>query len=249
MSYFKALQNNENCVIYSIGIQEHKDLKNYYNIDLSLNNFNLIDQLKLIPKPDIIIASPPCESWSRADCSLAIWKDISKTSWELNNYEFYKTVETTKNKKRDFYSKEQKRVLGESTAGATAYIINVFQPKVWIIENPFQSFIWKFLKFHHNLNGIKNNTYYSSYNKEFSVKPTCFYSNINLNLKNKRKPGNAEHYSKGSYYQRSMIPKELIKDLFLNVFVQLKKISVLSKEYTKNYISNSLEKDQISLFD
>ncbi|ADV34578.1 hypothetical protein [Mycoplasmopsis fermentans] len=99
------------------------------------------------------------------------------------------------------------------------------------------------------MNGIKNNTYYSSYNKEFSVKPTCFYSNINLNLKNKRKPGNAEHYSKGSYYQRSMIPKELIKDLFLNVFVQLKKISVLSKEYTKNYISNSLEKDQISLFD
>ncbi|WP_259637532.1 hypothetical protein [Mycoplasmopsis fermentans] len=68
-------------------------------------------------------------------------------------------------------------------------------------------------------------------------------------MKNKRKPGNAEHYSKGSYYQRSMIPKELIKDLFLNVFVQLKKISVLSKEYTKNYISNSLEKDQISLFD
>ncbi|WP_259637531.1 DNA cytosine methyltransferase [Mycoplasmopsis fermentans] len=108
MSYFKALQNNENCVIYSIGIQEHKDLKNYYNIDFSLNNVNLINQLKLIPKPDIIIASPPCESWSRADCSLAIWKDISEASWKLNNYEFYKTVETKKTKSEIFTLKNKK---------------------------------------------------------------------------------------------------------------------------------------------
>jgi hypothetical protein len=34
----------------------------YHRIDLSLCNFNLINDLRKLPKPDIIMASPPCES-------------------------------------------------------------------------------------------------------------------------------------------------------------------------------------------
>ena len=34
----------------------------YRKIDLSLNNFNLFKDLNKLPKPDIILASPPCES-------------------------------------------------------------------------------------------------------------------------------------------------------------------------------------------
>jgi hypothetical protein len=52
--------------IHSIGINDvyfKKSLNYFYHkIDLSLNNYNLINQLKKLPKPAIILASPPCES-------------------------------------------------------------------------------------------------------------------------------------------------------------------------------------------
>lgn len=189
MSYYNALKDDPELEVHSIGIKEHADLPNYHKIDLRLSNFELIKQLKKLPKPDVILASPPCESWSRADCSLAIWKDISETSWELNNYEFYKTVETTKNKKRNFYQKEQDRVIGEDTIGAVALIVRTFEPWVFVIENPEQSRAWKFLKYHHDFHGHKNKTYYSNYDETFSLKPTIFYSNIILKLQRERMRG------------------------------------------------------------
>ena len=58
-----------------------------------------------------------------------------------------------------------------------------------------------------------NDTYYSSYDKNFSLKPTIFKSNIELNLKKERIKGNKNHMAKGSYGKRSSIPELLIKDL------------------------------------
>jgi hypothetical protein len=53
--------------INDIDVQNPKsgfDFKKYFyhKIDLSIINFNLISLLEKIPKPDIILASPPCES-------------------------------------------------------------------------------------------------------------------------------------------------------------------------------------------
>ncbi|MDD1359831.1 hypothetical protein PT305_00480 [Metamycoplasma hyosynoviae] len=72
-SYKKAIaqinnSNNSKIEVHSIGINdvkfEESNLYFYHRIDLSLMNFNLIKDLSSLPKPDIILASPPCESWS-----------------------------------------------------------------------------------------------------------------------------------------------------------------------------------------
>lgn len=58
-SYFP----NEKINVYSIGINDvtfPKSEKYFYKrIDLSLNNFNLFNELKKLPKPNIILSSPP----------------------------------------------------------------------------------------------------------------------------------------------------------------------------------------------
>ncbi|UUD34834.1 hypothetical protein NPA07_03355 [Mycoplasmopsis caviae] len=110
--------------------------------------------------------------------------------------------------------KEINRVIGESTAGATKLIIDYFKPDVWVIENPYQSHIWKFLINHHGLDGILNSTYYSNYDQSYSLKPTKFFSNITLNLlRNSSIRGNSKYYTYGNYNQRSNIPTKLILDI------------------------------------
>lgn len=58
MSYNEALKDYEWVQNYSVGILEHKEVKNYYKIDLSVFNDKLIKELSKLPKPDVIIASP-----------------------------------------------------------------------------------------------------------------------------------------------------------------------------------------------
>jgi len=58
-----------------------------------------------------------------------------------------------------------------------------------------------------------NKTYYSSYDKSFSTKPTIFASNEKLNLKTKKLKGNNDHMALGSYDKRSAIPQNLIKKI------------------------------------
>lgn len=208
--------------VYSVGINdvvfEDSNLYFYKKIDLSLNNFSLISQLKQLPKPDIILASPPCESWSGADCNGKMFRSIDvHGNWVVKNKSFYDDYNKTCHpvKRRYFYQKEQGRIIGESTIGATITIIEHFKPKVWVIENPQTSKTWEFQKYHWNFNnGYMNLAYYSSYNENFSKKPTYFKSNLKLDLKtNKTGKSNKDHMAKGSYKKRSSIPNELIQDL------------------------------------
>lgn len=60
-----------NIEIYSIGIDIEN--KNHHFINLNLADYGrlfgdntLFNTLDKLPKPDLIIASPPCESWSNA---------------------------------------------------------------------------------------------------------------------------------------------------------------------------------------
>lgn len=203
--------------VHSIGINdisfsEKKDYF-YHRIDLSLNNFNLIKNLSVLPKPTIILASPPCESWSGADCGGKMFRSISEDGkWVVMNKKYYDDYNIAAHpvKKRSFLQKEKGRILGESTIGATIEIINHFKPQIWIIENPQTSKTWEFQKNHWDFYGIENLTYYSAYNKEFSPKPTIFKSNAKFELSKKRVKGNKDHMSRGSYSIRSSIPVELI---------------------------------------
>ena len=164
------------------------------------------------------MASPPCESWSGADCSGKMFRSIDdKGNWVVKNNAYYEKYNKKANpvKRRNFIQKETSRLLGEATVGATIKIIQHFNPKIWVIENPQTSKTWEFQKHHWNFDkGFhKNLTYYSSYDNNFSPKPTIFKSNIKLNLLNKKLPGNNNHMARGSYSQRSSIPSELIKNI------------------------------------
>lgn len=225
-SYYKSIKkffNNYNLEVHSIGINNLKSPKSnkyfYHRIDLSLNNINLIKELKKISdKPNIILASPPCESWSGADCNGRMTRKIDKDgNWIVKNKFFYDN-EYNQNchpvKRRYFINKERTRLIGESTIGATIEIIQTFKPDIWIIENPATSKIWEFQENHWDFHGFKNKTYYSSYDENFSLKPTIFKSNMKLNLKDKtKKNSNKNHMALGNYSKRSSIPKELIKDI------------------------------------
>jgi len=68
-SYKKAIEKffNNEFIVYCFGINKRpfKDKQNYKYIELNLSITNIdkiLSELNKLPKPDIIMASPPCES-------------------------------------------------------------------------------------------------------------------------------------------------------------------------------------------
>lgn len=211
---------NSDYLVYSIGINNLKPFpeKNfiYKRIDLSLSNFSLFDQLDELEHPDVIMASPPCESWSGADCGGKMFTSINEDGmWVVKNASYYEKYNARCHpvKRRNFFQKETGRIIGESTIGATIRIIKHYEPQVWIIENPQTSKTWDFQKYHWGFTGEMNKATYSSYDKKFSLKPTIFKSNIKLDLKSFRGENNKDHMARGSYSKRSSIPSQLIADI------------------------------------
>lgn len=82
-SYTKGVkQVDANIDIYPIGIDIENKNNHFINLNLAdysrlFGDSTLFDTLDKLPKPDLIIASPPCESWSNAsamDRGNACWK-------------------------------------------------------------------------------------------------------------------------------------------------------------------------------
>lgn len=216
-SYKKAIEKcfDGKYQVYCIGINEPPFESNniyiYKQIDLSIFNDKLIEQLSELPKPDFILASPPCESWSIAD---------TIKTWYVDNDKMYITpkidYDNTNNSlpplcKRDFYKKQKTRLLGEATILATIKIIEYFKPTYWVIENPATSKSWLYQKNIINFYGEEEIAYYCAYDPNYSMKPTIFKSNLQLSLK-KQHIDNDIKLGCG-YDIRSKIPIELIKDI------------------------------------
>ncbi|WP_331838281.1 C-5 cytosine-specific DNA methyltransferase [Mycoplasmopsis agalactiae] len=230
LEYSTFFANYDLVKAYSIGINDLsetiKTKENisweYKKINLSLANIQLIKELSQLPKPDIILASPPCESFSMADCSCRRSQTYDSDKWVVRSREWYRNrafTVTAPNKTRDFINKERNRLIGEGCASGLVHIIEVFKPLAYVIENPRNSKIWEFLKFHWSFEGFKNITYYYNYDLNFSQKPTCFMSNYSLNLKKQvLKDGyNKNHYKLGNYDKRSSIPTKLIADILKQI--------------------------------
>ena len=225
-----------NIDIYPIGIDIEKKNSHFINLNLAdygrlFGDNTLFETLDKLPKPDLIIASPPCESWSNASAmnrGNACWKQergdglfepqipLSKFTVryasDFENYQFHPDKQL------------MKRINGELCAFNTVEIIKRYKPKFWLIENPAYGRLWEYIEV---VLGFKlpyeNYTRYNNY--DYPVKKaTCFRGNINLNLKNENLPTelNLENFSR-SYNERSNIPQELVIEIFKKVKKELEK--------------------------
>lgn len=225
--------------VYPIGIDIEN--KNNHFIPLNLADYSrlfgdnkLFDTLDELPHPDLIIASPPCESWSNASAIAngnACWKqeDLSDSLFEPQIPPSMFTIRTSKDYEDAYHNYQydrqfMKRVNGELCAFNTIEIIKRYQPKYWIIENPATGRLWKYIEqiigFHLP---YKNPTRYNNYDYPLQ-KPTKFASNLFLNLNNEINPAEVEwgNFSK-SYNERSNIPQKLLLDIFQTVLNQFEK--------------------------
>lgn len=230
-SYFKAAQKMGGIELYSVGLDIENKNDHFINLNLADYSYyftkknNINEELDKLPKPDLIIASPPCESWSVASAMKdgnACWKQekgdslfepqtpLSKfTIRDYADYEGYQYIP-----ERQLIT----RINGELTAFHTVQIIKRYKPKVHIIENPASSRIWDYIE---KVLGFDlkydNLTYYNNYDYPIQ-KPTRFGSNIDLGLKKDRflSAGKLKTM-RWSYNDRSNIPEKLVIDIFNKV--------------------------------
>lgn len=240
-SYTKAIKTlnssgGANIDIYPIGIDIENKNNHFINLNLAdysrlFGDNTLFETLDKLPKPDLIIASPPCESWSVAsamDRGNACWKQEQgdglfepqiplsrftiRYASDFENYQYYPDKQL------------MKRINGELCAFNTVEIIKRYKPKFWIIENPAYGRLWEYIEI---VLGFKlpyeNYTRYNNYDYPIS-KPTRFSGNIDLKLKNEKIPNelNFKREFSGSYNERSNIPQKLLIDIFKKVKKELK---------------------------
>jgi DNA methylase (fragment) len=117
--------------------------------DLAVNTLHqpmaLWDVLDRLEPPDVILASPPCESWSVASAMKggnACWKQEQGITTSLFGGYEESSKFTIRNK--DDYSNYQfkydksflTRINGEMCIYNTLKIIDHYKPKIFVIENP-----------------------------------------------------------------------------------------------------------------
>lgn len=194
-------------------------------VDLFGDN-TMFETLDALPKPDLIIASPPCESWSVASSMIegnASWKKgrsfLGETQFIPRSRNEYNLLTKSGNKVQFKFKRSYlQRINGELTIFNVIRIIAKYRPKVFIIENPKNSRIWNYIKEVLNVNiPFRNDTFYSAYGYPVH-KPTSFHSNIDLGLLNKKGEATTSWNSFSKDYNvRSNIPLDLIKHIFNKV--------------------------------
>lgn len=211
---------NDNYKVYPLGIASSSSMtKDFINIDLSKKS--CIKKLSKLPRPDIIFASPPCETWVNVN--------VGNVRFFERNYNEYNLYWQRNFKPNDFTEEHRvRRLMGQKTAYWTAEIIKKFIPELWVVENGASSLIFKYLHRYHNLRGYRNYARYSSYcNVDFSEKPTIFYSNKKFMLRNnivksnKRISASAKYNSRKikdykeieTYGERSKVPLGIYEDI------------------------------------
>lgn len=232
-SVYHALKYFKNVKIYTFDIAEIQHENQHY---LDLSSDNVLNFLSNFEKPDMIFASPLCQSfswilnccdgervgWTKRN---GIWliRDVNEIEFVCQSNNFLKQNNPVKMHKR--------AVLGKKCLENTIRIIKFFQPKFWYIENPQLSLMWEVLRTNYNFSGYYNLAHYNSYDLSFSLKPTIFLSNHKLELKAYNIKNNIDKKRKstqrvlGSYAdneqgERVKIPHLLIID----IYDQLKKL-------------------------
>jgi len=158
--------------VYSFGIGTGTE---HIELDLS-NSETAIAALEKYPRPDYILASPPCETWvSVSGANLHLWNERGHSLYWKNRWTPFDLIPKHK----------ERREMGMKTAATTAEIIKYFAPDAWAIENGNSSLIFDFLADFCGLNGHRNAATYYGYGDN-TLKPTIIYSNARLSLKHDR---------------------------------------------------------------
>ena len=227
-SYTKVAKNMPGVEIYPIGLDIENKNDHFINLDLSDYSYlfgdnKLIDTLSKLPHPDLIIASPPCESWSVASAMKdgnASWKQEKGDSlfssqtplsrFTIRGHKDYEPSNVQFKYDRSFVNRNN----GELCTYNTIKIIKHFKPKFYIIENPATSRMWEYIEKIIGFNiPFDNLTYYNNYGFQIS-KATKFKSNIDLKLKCERTPNEIKFNQVAGYNTRSNIPSDLVKEMF-----------------------------------
>src|SRR5699024_3760305 len=131
--------------------------KQHKNIDLYADIATVTSQqiLEEFGKPDIIWASPPCESWSvasamkdgnasrkqeKGDSLFSTQTPLSR--FTIRGYKDYEPANVQFKYDRSFVN----RINGELCTYNTIKIIKHFKPKYYIIENPATSRMWEYIE-------------------------------------------------------------------------------------------------------
>ena len=190
-SVYQSLRENSLFDVWTFDITE-PTREQHIKQDLTVNN--IIEVLENYPKPDIIVASPLCQSFSQVlqlkGGGTCFWKKENGLLVERPTAEFEALKSGfTKYLKAD--KQLQIKRLGEKCINNTLAIIEHFKPSVWYIENPATSLMWYYIDNNKAdwvvTNGpvFKNKTYYNNYG--FIIqKATIFLSNIDLHLKHEK---------------------------------------------------------------
>ncbi|WP_332401104.1 DNA methyltransferase [Pseudolactococcus laudensis] len=231
--YKRSADKIDDIEIYSIGLDIENKNNHFINLNLAdysrlFGDNTLFDTLDELPYPDLIIASPPCESWSVASAlknGNACWKreDVSDSLFEPQVRPSPFTIRTKKDYQEshnnlDYAKQFIKRANGELTVFNTIEIIKRYNPKYFIIENPASGKIWEYIETVIGFNlPYKNLTRYNNYGYPLQ-KPTKFASNVYLGLKNEvmKQEVSWGSFSK-DYNERSNIPKKLVDEIFSKI--------------------------------
>lgn len=192
-SVYNTLKDNPNYEIYTFDVVKPQRDKQFI-IDLTLPFEDLINYFNLFPKPDIIVSSPLCQSFSIVlqfkGGGTCFWKyeDVSKTKLIERTIEEFETLKVQNGFTKKLNAEKQlfiKRV-GEKCINNTLSLIDYYKPKYFYIENPKTSLMWNYIKYNTNFLDDKehffNKTRYGNYGF-IARKDTIFLSNTQMNLK------------------------------------------------------------------
>ncbi|WP_321388751.1 DNA methyltransferase [uncultured Enterococcus sp.] len=235
--YKRSAQKFDDIEIYSIGLDIENKNDHFIHLNLAdysymFGNNELYETLDALPSPDLIIASPPCESWSIASAMRggnASWKQetgdgLFEPQMPLSRF----TIRDYKEYENYQFKPEKSlinRINGELCTFNTIQIIKRYSPAFYIIENPASSRIWEYIE---SVLGFEllfdNMTYYGNY--DYPVKKgTKFKSNLSLDLQ-QTKPDKLINLKilMRKYNERSNIPEKLVDEIFEKVLDQFKQI-------------------------
>lgn len=227
--YKQASEKYDNIEVYSVGLDIQNQNDHFINLNLAQYEYGakeniLFKELDKLPKPDVIIASPPCESWSVASSMKngnACWKqeqvapDLFSKGKKMSRF----TIREKKEYERYQFIYEKsfiKRVNGELCTFNLIEIIKHYNPRYFIIENPSASRIWDYIEKVMDFElKYENPVKYGNYDNYPIPKPTKFKGNIHLPLNNNKVVTDVDfrHWS-ADYNQRSDIPLSLVKVIF-----------------------------------